>query len=55
MQRLEIEYQIQFAYVFEEAIEGFDEDLDQVEESEGGFGGGGYDYEIEGCVVAVGY
>lgn len=53
MQRLEVENQIQLADVFEQAVEGLDEDLDQVEQSEGGFRGRGYEDEVEGCVVAV--
>ena len=55
MQCFKVENQIQLAHVLEEAIEGFDEDLDEVEEGEGGFGGGGDEDEVEGCVVAVSY
>ena len=53
MQRLEIENQIQLTDVFEKAIEGLDEDLDQIEQGEGCFGGRGDEDEVEGCVVAV--
>ena len=55
MQRLKIENQVQLTDVFEEAIESLDEDLDQVEQGEGGFRGCGYQDEVEGCVVAVCY
>lgn len=55
MQRLEIEYEIQFTHVLEQSVERFDEDLDEVEEGEGRFGGGGDEDEVEGCVVPVCY
>lgn len=55
MQRLEIKYQIQLAHVFKQPVERFDEYLDEIEEREGGFGGGRDEDEVEGCVVAVGY
>lgn len=55
MQRLEIEDQIQFAHVFEQVIQAFDEDVDQIEESERRFCGGRDDDEVERCVVAVCY
>ena len=54
MQRLEVENQIQLADILEQAVEGLDEDLDEIEEGEGGFGGGGDEDEVEGGVVAVG-
>lgn len=55
MQGLEAEDQIQFAHVLEQAVQGLDEDLDEVEEGERGFGGGADQDEVEGRVVAVGY
>ena len=54
MQRLEVEDEVQLAHVFEQAVEGLDEDLDQVEQGEGGLRRGGDEDEIERCVVAVG-
>ncbi len=54
MQRLKVEDQIQFTDVLEKAVEGFDEDLDQVEQAEGRFGGRRDHNEVEGCVVAIG-
>lgn len=53
MQRLKVEDQIQLADVFEKAVEGFDEDLDQIEQGERGFRRGGDEDEVERCVVAV--
>lgn len=53
MQRLKVEDQIQFTYIFEKAVEGFDKDLDEVEEGEGRFRRRRDQDEIEGCVVAV--
>lgn len=55
MQRLKVEDQIQFTYIFEKAVEGFDKDLDEVEEGEGRFRRRGDQDEVEGCVVAVCY
>ena len=55
MQRFKVEDQIQFTDIFEKTIEGFDKDLDEVEEGEGGFGGRGDKDEVEGCVMAVCY
>ena len=53
MQRLKVEDQIQLADVFEKAVEGFDEDLDQIEQGERGLRRGGDEDEVERCVVAV--
>lgn len=53
MHGFEIEDQIQLAHVVEKAVQGFYENLDEVEEGEGGFGGGAYQDEVEGCVVPV--
>jgi len=55
MQRLKVEDQIQLAHVLEQAVQGFDEDLDEVEECEGRLGRRAYQDEVEGCVVPVGY
>ena len=55
MQRLKVENQVQLADVLKEAVEGFDEDLDEVEEGERGFGRGGDEDEVEGCVMAISY
>lgn len=46
--------QVQLTHIFKQAIERFDENLDQVEEGERGFGGGGDKDEGEGGVGAVG-
>lgn len=54
MHSLEIENQIQLADVVEQAVKGLDEDLDKVEESEGGFGGGADKDEVEGRIVPIG-
>jgi hypothetical protein len=54
MQRFEVEDEVQLAYVFEETVEGLDEDLYQIEESEWRFGRGGDDDEVQCCIVAVG-
>ena len=54
MHSLEIENQIQLADVIEQAVEGLDEDLDKVKESERGFGGGADKDEVEGCIVPIG-
>lgn len=54
MQRLEVEDQIQLAYVLEKTIEGLDEDLDEIKKRKGRFGGCRYDDEVESRVVAVG-
>lgn len=54
MQGLEVEDEVEFADVIEAGVEGFDEDVDEVEQGEGGFGGGGDEDEVEGGVVAVG-
>lgn len=54
VQRLKVEDQIQLAHVLEQAVEGLDEDLDQVEQGERGLGGRADDDEVEGRVVAVG-
>lgn len=53
MHSLEIKDKVEFADVAEEAVERFDKDLDEVEEGERGFRGGGDEDEVEGCVVAV--
>lgn len=53
MHSLEIEYQIQFADIVEQAVEAFDEDLDEVEEGEGRFGGGADEDEVKGCVMPI--
>ncbi len=55
MQCLEVEDQVQLAHVLKQPIECFDENLDQVEESERGLCGSGDEDEIESCVVTVGY
>lgn len=55
MQCLEIEDQIELADILEQAIERLNEDLDQIEQRERRLGGGGNYYEVQGCVVAVGY
>ena len=54
MQGFEVEDQVEFAYIFEEAIERLDKDLDEVEEGERRFGGCADDDEVESCVVSVG-
>ena len=53
MECLEVEDQIQFADIFEEGIESFDEDLDEIEKGERGFGRGRDEDEIEGRIVPV--
>lgn len=55
MQCLEVEDQIQLAHVLKQPIECFDENLDQVEESERGLCRSGDEDEIESRVVTVGY
>jgi hypothetical protein len=55
MQRLEVEDQIEFAHIFEEAVEGLHEDLYEVEQGERRFGGGADDDEVKSSVVAVGH
>lgn len=54
MQRLEIEDQIQFADILKQPVQGFDKDLYQIEQSEGRFGRGGDDDEVECRIVTVG-
>lgn len=54
MQRLKIENHIQFADILKQTVQSLDEDLDEVEQGQGRFGGGGDDDEVERCVVAVG-
>jgi hypothetical protein len=54
MQRLKVEDQIQLANVFEQSIQGLDVHLDQVDQSQRGFGGRGDDDEVQCGVVAVG-
>ena len=54
MQRLEIKYQIQLTHILKQPVQSFDEDLDEVEEREGGFCRGGDEDEVQGGVVAVG-
>lgn len=54
MQRLKIENQVQLAHILKQPVQGFDEDLDEIEEGERGFGGGGDDDEVERGVVPVG-
>ena len=53
MQRFKVENQIQFADILKQSVEGFNEDLDQVEQCEGGLSGRGDHDEVEGCIVAV--
>ena len=53
MHSLEIENQIQLANIVEQHVQGLDEDLNKVEKSEWGFGGGADEDEVEGCVVTV--
>lgn len=55
MQRLEVKNKIKLTYVFEEPVKGFDVYLYQIDEREGRFGARAYYYEVQGCVVAVGY
>ena len=55
MQRLEIEDQIQLAHVLEQSIQGFHEDLNQIQECKRRLGGGGDEDEVERGVVAVGH
>lgn len=53
MQCLEIEDEVQFADILEEAVKGLYEDLDEVEKGKRRFGGSGYDDEVECRVVAI--
>ena len=55
MQGLEVENQIQFANIFEEPVERFNKDLDQIEKGEWRFCGSRDEDEVEGCVVPVCY
>lgn len=53
MQRFEVEDEIELAHVLEQAIQGLDEDLDQVQQRQGRFGRGADQDEVEGRVVSV--
>ena len=53
MQCLEIENQIQLAYILKEAVESLDKNLDEVEQGERGLGRGADEDEVEGSVVAI--
>lgn len=54
MQGLEVENQVEFADILEEAVERLDKDLDKVEQGKRRFGGGADDNEVERRVVAIG-
>lgn len=53
VQSLVAENQIQFTDVLEHAVQTLDEDLDQIDQSQWRFGGGGDHDERQGCVGAV--
>lgn len=55
MQALEVEDQIELAHVLEQAVQRLDEDLDQVEQRQGGLGRRADQDEVERGVVSVGY
>jgi len=53
MQSLKVEDQIQLTHVFEEAVQRFDKDLDEVKQGKWGFGGCADYNEVERCVVPI--
>lgn len=53
MQCLKIKDKIQLADILKQAIERFDENLDEIEKRKRGLGGGGYNDEVESCIVTV--
>jgi hypothetical protein len=53
VQGLEVEDEVELAHVFEHAVEGLDEDLDQVQQGERGLGRGRDDDEVQRRVVPV--
>ena len=55
MQCFEVEDEVEFADIFEEAVERLNENLDKVEQGERRFGGRADDDEVESGVVSVGY
>lgn len=54
MECFEIENQVQLAHIFEKAVEGLHEDLNEIEESQRGLSRGRNDDEVERRIVAVG-
>jgi hypothetical protein len=54
MQRLVVEYQIQFAHVLEQPVQRLDVHLDQVDQRQRGLGRRRDDDEVKGGIVAVG-
>lgn len=53
VQRLEVEDEVQLAYILKQLIQSLDVDLYQIDQGERGLGRGGDDDEVEGRVVAV--
>lgn len=53
MQRLEVEDQVELAYVLKKAVKGLYEDLNQIEQGKRRFGRGGDDDEVKCRIVAV--